>query len=182
MSYAAIAERYARAIFELGAESNQLVQLSDQIRRFADLYASSEDLAGVLDNPVVEETRREALIQDLGTRIGMSQQAVNAVRLLASRHRLRALPEIARQLQTLADDKAGILRATVTSAGPLSESYYSRLSSELEKVTRKRIVLEKEQDPTLIAGVVTKIGDRTIDGSLKGRLSALERELTASSS
>jgi F-type H+-transporting ATPase subunit delta len=102
---------------------------------------------------------------------------LNSVKLLAARRRLRALPEIARRLGGLADEKAGILRATVTSAVPLPEAFYEKLTSELEAATRRKILLEKLHDPTLIAGVVTRIGDNTIDGSVKGRLAELERRL-----
>jgi F-type H+-transporting ATPase subunit delta len=117
------------------------------------------------------------LIDDLATRIGLSPHAKNAVRLIAARRRLRALPEIARQLQRLVDEKAGILRATVKTAQPLSASYYDKLTAALEAATKMKIVITKEEDPSLLAGVVTTIGDRTIDGSLKGRLWALGRQL-----
>jgi F-type H+-transporting ATPase subunit delta len=178
MSNAAIADRYARAIFELGDETGQLAQMSEQVQRVASVFESSEELRHALDNPVVDDQKRDALIKDLGTRLGLSQHAQNAIRLLAARRRLRALPEIARALRRLADEKAGVLRATVTSAQPLSEVYYQKLVSELERVTQRKILLEKQQDPSLIAGVVTTIGDHTIDGSLKGRLAALERQLS----
>jgi F-type H+-transporting ATPase subunit delta len=175
----AIAERYARAIFELGTEARQLAQVSDQVRKFAEVYRSSGELRAVLDNPVVSEAKREGLLKDLGARLGMSPHALNAIRLLAARRRLPVIGEIARQLQRLSDDSQGLLRATVISAKPLPEAYVRQLTAELEKATSRKILLEKEQDPTLIAGVVTKIGDRTIDGSLKGRLAALGRQLVS---
>ena len=83
-------------------------------------------------------------------------------------------------LTRLADEKAGVLRATVTSARPLSEDYYRSLAAELEKRTSRKILLERREDPTLLAGIVTRIGDHTIDGSVRGRLAALERQLLAS--
>ena len=63
----------------------------------------------------------------------------------------------------------------------MPETYYRQLTAELEKSTKSKIVLEKQQDATLIAGVITRIGDRTIDTSLRGRLAALERQLVAAS-
>ena len=90
---------------------------------------------------------------------------------------MSALPDIARRLGSLADEKAGVLRASVTSAGQLSESYYEKLKAELEGLTGRKIVLERKQDPSLIAGVVTRIGDNTIDGSVRGKLDQLERQL-----
>ncbi|HEX3597202.1 MAG TPA: ATP synthase F1 subunit delta [Polyangiaceae bacterium] len=180
MSQSTVAERYARAILELGDEAGQLPQVTEQIRVVADAFAESEELRDITANPAVDGASRDAMLKDLGARLGLSPVAMNAVRLMARRGRLSALPEVATVLATLADQKAGVLRATVTSAEPLSEGYYQQLSSELEKRTSRKILLERRQDPTLIAGVVTRIGDHTIDGSLKGRLAALERQLLAS--
>lgn len=182
MSLDAVAERYARAIFELGQEANQLTQVTDQIRKLADAYSSSAELRTVLDNPLVSEDKREAVLKAIATRLGMGELSTNSVRLMASRHRLAALPEVARKLGALADDRAGIVRASITSAGPLSEAYYTKLKAALEKSTGKKVVLERIQDPSIIAGVVTRIGDNTIDGSVRGRLRDLERQLVSAAS
>lgn len=177
MISSAIVERYARAIFELGVESGQLTQLTEQVRRFAETYAGSRELRMVAENPLVPDEQRDAVLKEVGARLGLGELAVNAVRLLAQRRRLSALPDVAKRLGGLADEKAGIVRAKVVSAAPLSEDFYTKLAQKLEAKTRMKVVIEREQDPSLIAGVVTKIGDNTIDGSLKGRLQALERTL-----
>lgn len=174
---AVAAQRYARAIFELGVETGQIETLVRQIAVFADCYAGSPDLAAVLDNPLVPEEQREAILVDLAARLGLAELVLNAVRLLALRRRLAALPEIARRLNVLSDEQAGVVRATVTSATPLPEEYYRALSQELEAALSRKVVIEKKEDPTLIAGVVTQIGDNTIDGSVRGRLGELERRL-----
>ena len=70
-----------------------------------------------------------------------------------------------------------MLRATVTTAKKMSSSFYTKLSAELEKSTSRKIILEKKEDSSLIAGAITRIGDHIIDGSLKGRLQELERQL-----
>ena len=176
----AIADRYARAVFELGIETGELKPLTEQVRGMAEVYRASPELRSVLGNPTVEEAKREAILKEIGLRLGLGELALNTVRLLAHRRRLAFLPEIARRLGTLSDEKAGILRASVTSATPLSESHYQALAAEIERATRKKVVLERKQDPTLIAGIVTRIGDNTIDGTLKGQLAHLERQLLAS--
>lgn len=172
-----IADRYARAIFELGSEGGNLTALAAEIDGFAEVYASSADLRSVLENPLVEAERRDAILREVASRVGLGQLAVNAVRYIASRRRLSALPDIARRLGTLADEKAGVVRAAVTSAGPLPESFYERLTAELERLVGRKVVLDRSEDPSLIAGVVTRIGDNTIDGSIRGRLDHIEREL-----
>jgi F-type H+-transporting ATPase subunit delta len=174
----AVAERYARAIFELGVDAGQLEALSGQIRSFADTYASSRELQGVLDNPLIELAKREAILADIGGRVGLTGVGLNAVRFIAKRNRLGSLPDIARRLASLADEKQGVVRATVTSAGPLPESFYERLVAELESATQRKVAIDRKQDPSLIAGIVTRIGDNTIDGSVKGRLAEIERQLS----
>ena len=177
MSDSAVAERYARAIFELADESGQAAGLTQQLGNFAAAYSQSAELRAVLGNPLVDQAQRDAVLKDIASRLGLSPLATTAVRYIASRRRMSALPDIARRLGTLSDDKAGVLRATVTSAGQLSESYYEKLKAELESLTGRKIILERKQDPSLIAGVVTRIGDNTIDGSVRGKLDQLERQL-----
>jgi F-type H+-transporting ATPase subunit delta len=179
VSYGPLAERYARAIFELGVESGQLDRLTEQIGSLANAYAESAELRSVLDNPLVPAEKREAILKELTQRLGLSELATNAVRLIAARRRLRALPEIAKKLGTLSDKKAGVVRVSVTSAIALDERQYQALNSELEKALSRKIVLERKQDASLIGGIVTRVGDNTIDGSLKGRLSEIQRRLLA---
>jgi F-type H+-transporting ATPase subunit delta len=174
---AAAAQRYAKAIFELGVETGQLDELVRQVSVFADCYAESEDLEAVLDNPLVAHEQRDAIIKDLAQRLGLGELAQNAIRLLASRRRLIALPEIARRLGVFSDENAGVVRAIVTSAVALPDEYYRSLAQELETALSRKVVIEKKQDPTLIAGIVTQIGDNTIDGSVRGRLGEFERRL-----
>ncbi|HEV8549301.1 MAG TPA: F0F1 ATP synthase subunit delta [Polyangiaceae bacterium] len=174
---ATIAERYARAIFELGVESGTLAALVDQVRSFAAAYEESADLRGVLENPLVPNEQRDKILREIASRLDFGPSALNTVRYLARRRRLAVLPDIARRLDSLSDEKQGVVRATVTSATPLAESFYQRLAEQLATLVGKKVVLDRHQDPSLIAGVVTRIGDNTIDGSVRGRLENLERKL-----
>jgi F-type H+-transporting ATPase subunit delta len=177
MSHAPIADRYARAIFELGVETGQLAPITEQVRRFAQAYAANAELRAVLDNPIIEQEKRDAVLVDVSARLGLMGNALNLIKLLASRKKLRVIGEIARRLDSFSDEKAGVVRASVTSAGPMPDTFYQKLVAELEAATSRKIVLERREDPTLIAGFVTRIGDNTIDGSVRGRLTEIERQL-----
>ena len=179
-SQATIAERYARAIFELGVETGTLAALADQVGKFAAAYQSSLDLRSVLENPIVPVEHRQQILAEVANRLGFGPFALNTVRYLASRRRLGALPDIKKRLDSLSDEKAGVVRATVTSAEKLPESFYQRLSEQLATLVGQKVVLDRREDPTLLAGVVTRIGDNTIDGSIRGRLDQLERQLLSS--
>jgi F-type H+-transporting ATPase subunit delta len=175
MSLSAICQRYAKAIFELSLEGG--ADLIEPIQRFSAVYRSSPELASVLDNPLVEQTKRDAVLEEVSARLGLAGPALNVVKLLASRHKLAALPGIAARLSGLADRHAGIVRATVTSATGLPEGVYQRIETELSNAIGRKIVLERKQDPSLIGGIITRIGDNTIDGSVRGRLTEVERRL-----
>ncbi len=177
MSNTAVAKRYAQAIFDLGTETSSVSGLVEDFRRMAESYAVSPELRALAANPLIPEGPRLAAVQEIASRLGMSPLAKNAVGLLARRRRLTALPEIARELFRMQDERAGVARVVVTSAQPLTETYAQRLQRELEAVTGKRVVMERRQDPELLAGVVVKIGDRVIDGSARARLLELRSQL-----
>jgi len=177
MSYENIGRRWARAVFEIGKETNSIPRLEADLAAFATASAANEELAAVLNNPLVPEGSREAIIGELASRMGLSEAARSTLRLLAKKRRLAALPDIARQLARLADEDAGVVRAEVTSAAPLTDDYVGKLRSELEKATGKKVIITQKQDKSLIGGVVTKIGDRVVDGSVRARLAGFRDTL-----
>lgn len=179
MSWETVAKRYAQAIFELGIESSSVASLTDEVKQMAHVYETSADLRGILDNPLVSEGDRQAVIDELAARMGLSATGKNTLGLLAERRRMPALPAIAKELGRLADERAGILRGTVTSATPLTETYFHKLQREVERLTGKKVLLERHQDPGLIAGLVVRIGDRIIDGSARARLEQVREQLLA---
>jgi F-type H+-transporting ATPase subunit delta len=177
MSYETIARRWARAVYDLGREAKNLTGLSRDLTAFADLYAQNDELSTVLENPLVLDDAREAIVQQVGQKMGLGDIAQGTLRLLARKRRLAIVGELARQLARLADVDDNVLRAEVTSAAPLSDAYLGRLKAELEKSTGKKIVLSQKQDPSLIGGVVTRIGDKVIDGSVRARLASFRESL-----
>lgn len=181
-SAGAVVERYAQAIFELGLETGELGAISEGLRAVAEVYSNSRDLRVALESPVLDEARRQEILREVAERVGVRGTALNALRVLAQRRRLAILPELARELTRLSDEQQGVLRASVTCAAPLPESYFQSLVQKLEASTRKKVVLERREDPSLIGGVVLRIGDSILDGSIRGRLNQLERRLLAEAS
>jgi len=173
----AVSRRYATAILEIGNETGTLDALVGEISRAAEAYASSDELKGALENPLVPYEAKKAILVELSDRLGLSPVAKNTILFLGDRRRMRALPAIALRVRELADQKKGLLRAEVISAGPLSEDYYAKLRTELERMTGKQVAIDKREDPSLLAGVVTRIGDTVIDGSLKSRVVQLKSQL-----
>jgi F-type H+-transporting ATPase subunit delta len=181
MSLETIAARYAEAIYELGVDENNLPRLAQEFGALAEAYQGVPDLRAALESPVVAEQARRAVLAELADRLGLTTVTRNTLGLLAARHRLALLPHIARALGRLSDERSGVERATVTSAAPLPVAFLERLASELSRSSGKKVVVEHRVDPSLIGGVVTRIGDRVIDGSVKNRLNTLRRNVAAGS-
>jgi F-type H+-transporting ATPase subunit delta len=172
-----VARRYAKALLELGTETNSLDAIVKDLGALAELIDGSAELRDVSENPQVSNDARKAVFTDIASRLGFNPMSRNAVLLLIDNGRLRALPNIARALREESDKRAGVLRAHVTSAAPLNESYVQRLQQALEARFKKKVVVQRSVDPNLIAGVVTRVGDTIIDGSVRARLNELKTDL-----
>ncbi len=165
-----IARRYATALLELGTETGQLDALVDEIGRAAAAYETSAELRKAFEDPLVPATAKKAILGDVADRLSLGATSKNALGLLLERRRIRALPAIFGRLREMADLKRGILRAEVSTAMPLPEDYFEKLQRELERITGRRVALDRTLDPSLLCGVVVRVGDTVYDGSLVSRL------------
>jgi len=172
-----VARRYARAIIELAIEGGQVAPIAQQLQRVAEAYLGSEELRSVLADPVIDEEKRNKILLALAQRLGLSPLVQNALSVLQAKGRLSALPDIVQNYLQLADEQAGLLQASVSSAIPLSDSQAQALKGELERLTGHKIALERHHEPSLLAGLVARIGDHVIDASLKGRMEELAQKL-----
>jgi len=175
-----IAKRYATALLELGTEAGQLDALVDELSRAAQTYEASGELRAVIADPLVQIQAKRAILSELAQRLDLGAVTKNALNLLLDRRRLAALPGIAQRLREMADEKRGILRAEVLTAMPLPEEYFTQLQAQLERVTGHRIALERKLDPSLICGVVARVGDTVYDGSLLARLRQMKEAMLPS--
>ena len=173
----AVARRYAKAILELGLESGTVDTLVREIGEAAAAFASSTELAQALDSPLIALEAKRSILTEIADRQQAGQLTKNTLHLLVDRRRIKFLPEIAATLREMNDGRRGLLRAEVTSATTLSDAYYQRLGEQLERMTGRKVALEKKTDPSLLGGVVTRIGDLIYDGSLRARLGALRSAL-----
>ncbi len=177
MSTETVAQRYAQAIFELGLESSNLGKLVEDMHKLAQAYEESDLLRKITGNPLIRQEACLAAVAEIADRLELSPLGRNAAGLLTRRKRLFALPSIAAELDRLSDEKAGVVRATVSCAEPLTEGYRNRLLQELQTMTGKKVILEQKHEPELLAGLVIRIGDQMIDGSAKARLGELVSQL-----
>ena len=172
-----VSRRYAKALFELANEAGNLDVVVRELAQLAAAFEGNEELGAALSNPLVALDAKRAILNDVATSLGVSPTTKHALLLLGDRRRAGLVPAVARSLAELADKKRGIIRAEVISAVPLPDAYYERLKGQLERVTGKRITIDRRLDPSILGGVVARIGDRVFDGSLQSRLSEVRQHL-----
>lgn len=174
---AAVARRYAKAIFELAKEEGKLSEVTQELVRVAEAYEASPEFQALEMTPGLTDEDRTGVVAAIAQRAGGSDLTVRTVQMLAERQRLAILPDLVELLGDMADEELGLLRGHVTSAHDLSESYRDRLRKKIEQATGKKVMLTFETDPTLLAGIVTQIGDRVVDGSIRGKINDLAESL-----
>ena len=177
MTTSALAKRYARAILDLATEQKQVDRVGKELTEFAAMYTGSEELRDLFANPKFPSEARKQVLVELTTRAAVSPTVKNSILYISDRNRLAALRDIASAYNELAEQAQGTLRAEVTSAAALPESYYAQLQKALEQTTGRKVTIEKKTDPKLIAGVVTRVGDQVFDGSVRTRLTELKESL-----
>jgi F-type H+-transporting ATPase subunit delta len=172
-----IARRYAKALFGLGVAEGTYERLGHELADLARAYDGSSDLRLALDSPVIKPSEKQRVLRGILPRIAPSAPVQRFAELLLDRGRITLLGPIARAYRELADARAGQLRAIVTSAAPLSASDLDRVRRALEKRTGRTVIMETAVDPELIGGVVARVGDLVLDGSVRTQLDEMRRRL-----
>ena len=171
----AIARRYAQAYFDLAEAAGAIDAWGRELSRVSEAL-SDEQVARALANPRLRASQRAELAAGLleGTR----KEAGNLVRLLIERNRIAALPGVVAHYQRLADRASGVTRAEVITAVPVDEATATRIRQTLSDRVGGEVETTVAQDPEILGGLVIRIGDRVIDGSVRTRLQQLRTALT----
>jgi F-type H+-transporting ATPase subunit delta len=172
-----VARRYAKALLELGIETQSQEAVGIEVEYLAHAFRASPELREAVMNPVFPVSERRATLEALGARLGLTRLVHNFVMLLLERGRIGALPDIQREYARLLDEHAGRIRARVLAPAPVPEELQQRLRAVLEQKLGKQVVLETRVDPSLIGGLVTEVGDLVYDGSIKYQMEALKEQL-----
>ncbi len=176
---AAISLRYARAIVELADKAGRLEKVAAGLEQLNALCLGHDELQAVVRHPGFSVQQRTAIFNELMNRLGHDDLLRPFIGLIIEKGRLPALSGICESVQTLTDEKLGRVRAFATSARPLSAAQCEAVAAVLEKRVGHKVVLETEVDSSLIAGLQVQLGSELFDGSVKGRLDRLGRQLLA---
>jgi F-type H+-transporting ATPase subunit delta len=172
-----VARRYAKALLLIGKEDGQTDTYRNELGGFAALMDREKALNRAIANPLYEAASRRNVLQSVIDKLKFSVTMKSFLLLLFDKGRIGFISNINDLYQKLADELEGIARASLVSATDLSADTVEKIRAALSQKTNKEIILEVEQDPELIGGIITKIGDLVWDGSIRTQLFNMRESL-----
>jgi F-type H+-transporting ATPase subunit delta len=175
---AGVAGRYASALFDLAQEQGRAAEVERDLEMFQRLYDASQDLARAVRSPVIPAEEQARALTAVLDRAGGGVLTQNFFRLLSRNRRLFAAPDIVRAFKALLAKARGEVTAEVASAHPLTDAQARALKEALSAAVGKEVVLAAKVDPSLLGGLIVKLGSRMVDSTLKTKLASLKLSLT----
>ncbi len=169
-----IARPYASALFEIAKADNSVVAVEQGLDRLVALADENADFARFLRSPVINTEEKSQAMHALLDKAKAHTTVGNFVRVIARNGRLFALGAIVKAFKELAAGHRGEVAADVTSAAPLTAAQVTELAAALKAKVGKAVTLTQHVDPSLIGGLVVKVGSQMIDSSLKTKLAAMK--------
>lgn len=173
-SVSGVAGRYATALFELATQNRAVDAVWGQLERFQALLDGSSDLRRVMSAPVFTSAEQGRVIQALAKESGLSGIGLNFFLLLAKNRRLGIAGQAIQGFRALMAQARGEIHADVTSAEPLTAAQLTRVRSVLKEKLGHDVTVTNLSDPSIIGGLIVRVGSRMIDSSLKTKLQSLK--------
>lgn len=173
--FSIIAERYAVAFYELAERNNILDSFRDELFQVKAVIESQPELAEILNHPVISPADKKDIIESIFTG-QLSQITLNSLKLIVDNRRMMVFPFIVTHYNEILNKKRNIAVAKVITAIQINDETKERVRLKLQEITQKNIVVEPVVDESLIAGMIVKINDRVIDGSIKTKLDNMKKQ------
>ena len=171
-----IANRYADALFQLSEEENITKKIYSELHDVVDLLKSNKELENVLKSPLISKKEKIELIEKLFSN-KINKNLKNFLKILVEKGRINSLKAIELTFKQLLNDKHNIIEGTVISAIPMQDKQIKELEKKLSKKYNKNVTLENEVDESILGGVLVRLGNTQIDGSVKTRLDNIKEQL-----
>ena len=177
MSSRVAASRYARALFDVALKESSPEQIERELATCLELLQGHSELKRVLTTPGVPAAGKRGVLKVLAERAGFSPPVSKVLLLLADRDRLALLPDLLEVFRERLMEQQQVVRAEVTTAAPLPPDGAAQLQQRLSDATDRRVTITTKVDPSIIGGVVARIGSTVYDGSVATQLTRLRGRL-----
>jgi F-type H+-transporting ATPase subunit delta len=176
-SVSGVAERYASSLFALALEDGEVPQVAAALDNFQAMIDGSTDLQRLIKSPVFSADEQLKAVDAILTKAGITGLAANFIKVTASNRRLFAVPGMIKAFREIHARHRGEISADVTTAHALTAAQETELKAALKGVTGKDVTINVAVDPTILGGLIVKLGSRQIDTSLRTKLSTLKLSL-----
>ena len=170
---ASLSGRYATALFGLARESKKIESVESSLAKLRAALDQSEDFRALTTSPVLSRGDAEKGVGAAAGSLGLDDITTNFLGVLAQNRRLNQLPAVIRAFRMLAAAHRGETTAEVTSAHPLDDEQVAQLKSQLKGRLGRDVAVELNVDPSILGGLVVRIGSQMIDSSIRTRLNSL---------
>src|SRR4051794_13957444 len=170
---ASLAGRYASALFDLARDERQIDSVGRSLDALSQALLDSKDFAGLIASPVVDRDQAGATFAALAPGLGLDSITSNFLGVLARNGRKGQLRQIIRLFRRIAADHRGEVSADVITARPLKDDQITALKSQLRAKAGRDVIIDAQVDPTILGGIVVKLGSQMIDASIRTRLNRL---------
>jgi F-type H+-transporting ATPase subunit delta len=174
---AGMAGRYATALFELALEADVVDGVDSDLSRFNELLAASADLMRLVRSPTFTVAEQANAIEAVLDRVGIRSLAAQFLKVVTANRRLFAVADIIKTYRLLVAQHKGEVSAAVTVAEPLSARHLGEIKSTLDGITGKAVRVDVNVDPTIIGGLIVRLGSRMVDSSLRTKLNGLRHAM-----
>ena len=174
MKVSGVSARYAQALYDLADEKGALDAVAADLTALQKMIAESEDFTRFIKSPIISRTEQSKAIAAIAAKAQLSPIVQKFLGLLAANRRLFALPDAITGFRQILADCRGEATAQVTSATPLTDAQTTSLIDALKKSVGRKVDIVSKVDPSILGGLIVKIGSRMVDSSLKSKLQRLK--------
>jgi F-type H+-transporting ATPase subunit delta len=172
-----ISRRYAKALLSLGQEDGHYEEYGRNLQEFGRFCSANREFFQVISSQIFSVEERKRVLDAVLEKSSFSDTLRNFLWLLLDKNRIGALEQIAEYYSRLTDDISNVTRAQVITARALRDDQLDRLEKALAQLTSKKVKMEVKEDGSLIGGLIVKIGDLVLDGSVTAQLKGLKESL-----
>ncbi len=172
-----LAKRYARALLTIGQEDKKYKKYGEELDTFVVFLKENPEVENAISNPRYPVENRLNILKIILEKLELSTTMQRFLTLVLEKKRMQYIASICECYHRLVDDLENISRAKIISAVPLEEKALTSITKALEKIVGRKIIAETETDPEIIGGVIAKVGDLVIDGSVKTQLLNIKENL-----
>ena len=169
-----VATRYAKAIFDLVLESNEVSELANNVESLSEALGNSQELRDLIASPLYTRDDQKAAIVAIGIKMKLLANLTNTLALMASKRRLFVMDSFLRQLKFLVAEHKGEITADVVSAKSFTQGQSDKLAKAIKERVGKEVKINASVDESIIGGIVIKVGSKMIDTSIRSKLNSLQ--------